>query len=306
MIASASGVRGEGLASIHVANRTPAHAAALAARFGAAAHGLDAIPGLLSRVDVVLTSIGVDAPIIDLALATEAQRTRRGRPLFVIDIGVPRNVDPDVSRLDGVYLYDIDDLASVAAANAEQRRRVKTLGESIVLEEQQRFAGWLLALQAVPTIRHLRARAEAIRSSELERAAAKLGFDDAQRAGVEALTRAIVNKLLHAPVSRLREGAEHEDGLVYLEAARVLFALDDPEAPGAAGARAAQSDAKNDEAAGNDCDDDETGGDDFHDFGLNPMAASTDRRAKTHRGFVRPWTSPWARGSAAHRARLWG
>jgi glutamyl-tRNA reductase len=253
-------LRGEGLASVHVANRTPAHAATLAARFGAAAHGLDAIPALLSRVDVVLTSIGVDAPIIDLALATEAQRARRGRPLFVIDIGVPRNVDPDVNRLDGVYLYDIDDLASVAAANAEERRREKTLGESIVLEEQQRFAGWLLALQAVPTIRHLRARAEAIRSSELERAAARLGFDDAQRTGVEALTRAIVNKLLHAPISQLREGAEREEGLVYLEAARVLFALDDPEAPGAAGARAAQSEAKHDESAATDRDEDETGG----------------------------------------------
>ncbi len=235
-------LREDGLVSVHVANRTPAHAAALAARFGAAAHGLDAISGLLSQVDVVLTSIGVDAPIIDLALATQAQRARRGRPLFVIDIGVPRNVDPDVNRLDGVYLYDIDDLASVAAANAEERKREKTLGESIVLEEQQRFAGWLLALQAVPTIRHLRARAESIRSDELERAAAKLGLDETQRAGVEALTRAIVNKLLHAPISRLREGAEREEGLARLEAARALFALDDPDAPGAAGARDARAD----------------------------------------------------------------
>jgi glutamyl-tRNA reductase len=178
----------------------------------------------------------------------------------VIDIGVPRNVDPDVNRLDGVYLYDIDDLASVAAANAEERRREKTLGEAIVLEEQQRFAGWLLALQAVPTIRHLRSRAEAIRSGELERASAKLAFDDAQRAGVDALTRAIVNKLLHAPISRLREGGEREDGLVYLEAARVLFALDDPEAPGAAAARAAQDGVKNNEFTHDDFGEDETGG----------------------------------------------
>lgn len=230
-------LRGEGLSAVHVANRTAAHAAALAARFGAAAHGLDAVPGLLRRADVVLCCIGADAPIVDLADATEAQRARRGRPLFVIDIGVPRNVDPDVNRLDGVYLYDIDDLAGVAAANAEERRRDSTLGEAIVLEEQQRFAGWLLALQAVPTIRHLRARAEAIREAELERALARLGLDVEQRGGVEALTRSIVNKLLHAPLSRLRENAEREDGLAYLEAARVLFALDDPEAPGAAAAR---------------------------------------------------------------------
>ena len=100
-------------------------------------------------------------------------------------------------------------------------------------EEVERFDGWLSALQAVPTIRRLRARAESIRQGELEKAIAKLGLDDAQQRGVEALTRALVNKVLHAPVSRLREQAERDGGLAYLEAAKVLFALDDPTAPGA-------------------------------------------------------------------------
>jgi glutamyl-tRNA reductase len=102
-----------------------------------------------------------------------------------------------------------------------------------VQEEVERWGGWLLALQAVPTIQRLRARAESIRQGELDKVAAKLGLDAAQQRGVEALTRAVVNKLLHAPVSRLREQAEREGGLAYLEAAKVLFALDDPTAPGA-------------------------------------------------------------------------
>jgi len=138
-----------------------------------------------------------------------------------------------VNQLDDVYLYDVDDLAGVAEANAEERRRETVRAEAIVQEEVERFDGWLGALRAVPTIRRLRARAEAIRSGELEKSAAKLGLDDAARQGVETLTRAIVNKILHAPVSRLREQAEREEGLAYLEAAKVLFALDDPGAPGA-------------------------------------------------------------------------
>jgi glutamyl-tRNA reductase len=164
---------------------------------------------------------------------SEALRARHGRPIFVIDIGVPRNVDPGVNRLDSVYLYDIDDLAGVAASNADERGRETMLGEAIVLEEQQRFDGWLLALQAVPTIRHLRARAEAIRQLELQRALQRLHLGENERQAVDLLTRSIVNKLLHAPVSRLRAEAEREEGLAYLEAARVLFALDDPDMPGA-------------------------------------------------------------------------
>ena len=163
----------------------------------------------------------------------EALRARRRRPIFAIDLGVPRNVDPVVNQLDDVYLYDVDDLSGVAEVNAEERRRETVRAEAIVQEEVERFDGWLSALQAVPTIRRLRARAEAVRISETEKAAAKLGLDDAGRRGVEALTRAIVNKILHAPVSRLREQAEREEGLAYLEAAKVLFALDDPNAPGA-------------------------------------------------------------------------
>jgi glutamyl-tRNA reductase len=231
--AALEALRGAGLASVAVANRTPEHAADLASRFGATAHGLDELPVLLAAADVVMTSIGVDRPMLDAPLFEKALRERGRRPIFTIDLGVPHNVDPVVNQLDDVYLYDVDDLAGVAEANAEERRRETVRAEAIVQEEVERFDGWLSALQAVPTIRRLRARAESIRQSELDKALAKLGLGDAERKGVEALTHSIVNKLLHAPVSRLRERAEREEGLAYLEAAKVLFALDDPAAPGA-------------------------------------------------------------------------
>ena len=231
--AALEALRGAGLSGVSVANRTPAHADELARRFGASAHGLDELPGLLAGADVVLTCIAAERPPLGVVLFEEALRARRRRPIFAIDIGVPRNIDPEVNALDGVYLYDLDDLGGVAEANAEERRRETVRAEAIVQEEVERFDGWLSALQAVPTIRRLRARAEAVRQAELEKAAARLGLEGETRSGVEALTRAIVNKLLHAPVSRLRERAERDEGLAYLEAARVLFALDDPTAPGA-------------------------------------------------------------------------
>lgn len=226
-------LRGAGLAGVSVANRTPAHAAELATRFGASAHGLDELPALVTGADVVLTCFAAERPLLDRPLFEHALRARRRRPIFVIDIGVPRNVEAGVNLLDDVYLYDLDDLGGVAEANAEERRRETIRAEGIVQEEVDRFGGWLTALAAVPTIRRLRGRAEAVREAELARWIARAAPDqDAQRA-VEALTRAIVNKILHAPVSRLREQAEREEGLAYLQAARVLFALDDPAAPGA-------------------------------------------------------------------------
>jgi glutamyl-tRNA reductase len=225
-------LRGAGLQAVRVANRTPERAALLATRFGASAHGLDELPALLRAADVVLTSIGGEAPLIGPALVEPALRARRQRPMFLIDLGVPRNVDPAIDRLDNVYRYDVDDLGSVAHENAEERRRETARAEAIVEEQRQRFDGWLSALRAVPTIRHLRERVEAIRVAELEKGLRRLDLNEGEQQAVDALTRALVNKILHHPVSRLRREAEREEGMAYLEAARVLFGLDDEEGPG--------------------------------------------------------------------------
>ena len=222
-------LRAQGLARVRVANRTPARAAALAERFDASAHGLGELAELLVHSDVVLTCIAGGQPVLTPELVQGALRRRHRRPIFAIDIGVPRNVHPDVEALDGVYVYDLDDLFGVAEANAAERRREVVLAERIVLDEQRRFEGWLTALAAVPTIRALRARAEAVRRREVERGLAGLSLGDREREAVEALSRAIVNKLLHAPLSRLRQAQEGKAGLAHLEAARSLFALDEVE-----------------------------------------------------------------------------
>jgi glutamyl-tRNA reductase len=225
--AALSALREEGLTTAWIANRTPERAAPLAVRFGATAHGLSELPRLLGEADVVVTSIGGDVPLLTPQLVGAALGGRKRRPLFVIDIGVPRNADPALDEMDEVYLYDLDDLAAIADRNAAERGRDVAKAEAIIEEQRQRFDGWFAALRAVPTIRHLRERIEALRSEEVERGLARLSLSDEQRAGVEGLTRSLVNKILHAPVSRLRREAEREEGIVYLETARVLFELDE-------------------------------------------------------------------------------
>lgn len=215
-----------GLGERRVANRTAANAQGLADRFGGSAHALDELDRLLPDSDVVLTCVGGDEPILTRERVERSLVARRGRPLFLIDIGVPRNVDPGVHELDSAFLYDLDDLQEVAAANEEERRRESERAERIVYEEREQFEGWLVALQAVPTIRDLRDRAESIRRGEIDRFAGRLGLTTSQVDTLEQLTNSIVNKLMHEPISRLRDETDREAGLVRLEEARSLFGLD--------------------------------------------------------------------------------
>ena len=219
-----------GLGVRRIVNRTPAHAEALAEQFGGTAHGLGELDELLPQSDVVLSCVASDVPILTRERVEASLAKRNGRPLFLIDIGVPRNIDPAVHELDSAYLYDLDDLQEVSAANEEERRRESERAERIILEEREHFDGWLVALQAVPTIRDLRNRVEAIRQAEVERYAGRLGLDAGQSESVDKLTRGIVNKIMHAPISRLRDETDREVGLARLEEARSLFALDDSDA----------------------------------------------------------------------------
>ncbi len=219
-----------GLGVRRIANRTAAHAEALAERFGGTAHGLDELDELLPLSDVVLSCVAGDGPILTRERIEASLAKRNDRPLFLIDIGVPRNIDPAVHEIDSAYLYDLDDLQNVTAENEEERRRESDRAERIILEEREHFDGWLVTLQAVPTIRDLRRRIEEIRQAEVERYAGRLGLDAAQSEAIEKLTRGIVNKIMHAPISRLRAETDREVGLARLEQIRSLFALDDLDA----------------------------------------------------------------------------
>ena len=222
----------EGLDSLRVANRTVARAEELAERFGASAHGLEELDALLVDSDIVLSCVGGPGYVLDAERLSRVLERRRNRPVFLIDIGVPRNIDPSVDDLDSAYLYDIDNLQEIAFSNEEERRRESAGAEEIVSEEQERLAGWMAGLRAVPTIRLLRARAEAVRQAELERSLSKLDLSSAQVERIEALTRSIVNKLLHQPLARLGAQTDGAGGAAAVEEARALFGLDDAAAPG--------------------------------------------------------------------------
>ncbi len=154
--------------------------------------------------------------------------SRKGRPLFLIDIAVPRDLDPAIHELDGCYLYDIDDLETVVAESLAGRRREAARAEAIVAEEAERFRAWQASLDVVPAIASLRAWAEAVRAAELERAKGRLGrLSENERREVESITAQIVNKLLHLPTVRMKEAAAGADGAVYADAVRHLFGLED-------------------------------------------------------------------------------
>jgi glutamyl-tRNA reductase len=211
-----------------VANRTLDRATELAERFGSAALPLERIEDELARADVVVSSTSSPEVVLHRDQVERALRARRGRPLFLIDLAVPRDLDPAINELDGCYLYDIDDLEAVVAESLGARRREAAMAERIVAEEAEQFRTWQASLDVVPAIASLRARAEEIRQGELAKAEARLGdLSDAERRAVESVTAQIVNKLLHLPTIRMKEAAAAADGVVYADAVRHLFGLED-------------------------------------------------------------------------------
>ncbi|EKP95853.1 glutamyl-tRNA reductase [Thermaerobacter subterraneus] len=220
----------EGGCRLVVANRTLERGRQLAAAYGGEAVSLGDLPAALDRCDVVISSTGAGRPLITAAMVREAMRRRRGRPLLLVDIAVPRDIEPAAGRLDGVFLYDIDDLQAVVEANLRLRREEAARVEAMIDEEVRGFEGWLHSLDVVPLIRSLRAKAEAMRQEELARALRKLPhLSERDRQVIDGLTRLIVNKLLNDPMVRLKEAVAGGRGPVYLdEAFTELFALDEP------------------------------------------------------------------------------
>ena len=204
-----------------VANRSLEHAEALARKFGARAAPIGKLGAELADADVVVACTSAPGIVLHAADISE----RKGRPLFLIDLAVPRDLDPAINNLDGCYLYDIDDLEAVVTASLAGRRREAERAEALVAEEAERFRAWQASLDVVPTIASLRARAEAIRTAELGKAAGRL--TDEERQAVDSITAQILNKLLHLPTVRMKEAAAAADGVLYADAVRHLFGLED-------------------------------------------------------------------------------
>ena len=216
---AASNLVSRGAHIAFVANRSADRGDELARRFGAEAIGLEQVAEKLGGVDVAVSSTSSS----ELVLRAGEVPARRRRPLFFIDIAVPRDLDPAIATLDGCFLYDIDDLEAVVADTLAGRRAEADRAEQLVAEEASSFRSWRASLDVVPAIASLRARAEEIRTAEL----AKVKVTDDERRTLESVTAQILNKLLHLPTIRMKEAAVSADGAVYADAVKHLFGLED-------------------------------------------------------------------------------
>lgn len=223
---AAKNLAANGTKGLSVINRSRGRAQRLADQVGARALGWERITQALWNVDIVISSTSAPQAIIHPDTVREAMLMRHNRPLFFIDIAVPRDVDPAVGDLPDVFLYNIDDLQAVVQTNLAHRRREIPKVEAIINQEMAAFMSWFRALDVVPTIVELRQHAESIRRAELEKALRRLeDLSDRERNIIQALTRGIVNKILHQPTIHLKEYANSRDGYRYTEAVRDLFGL---------------------------------------------------------------------------------
>jgi glutamyl-tRNA reductase len=216
-----------GVAEVLVANRTPERAVALAQRVGGKAVPFGSLPDAVADVDVLLTSTGSTATLVDAGELAPVMEARPERPLLIVDVAVPRDIDPGVGLLPGVTLLDMDDLRVFAEQGLAGRRNEIARVNQIIDAEFERYAASSMAREVAPLVVLLRDAAETVRANELERFRSRLdGLDERQRDAVEALTRGIVQKLLREPTVRLKEAAGSPRGERLAEALRALFDLE--------------------------------------------------------------------------------
>jgi glutamyl-tRNA reductase len=215
------------IGSLSIANRTREKAEALVKQLGGSVIDFDAYHELLATVDIVITSISSPVYIIEPETMLKAMKQRGNSPLFIIDIGVPRNVNPAVKRIESVFLYDIDSLNSIVDANLERRKAEIPKVTTIIREEMVEFFHWYNSLDVGPTITDFRETLETIRRAEVEKNINRFKPED--RELVEMLTRRIVNKILHQPMTVLKQGAENghkgNETLLRVKALRELFGI---------------------------------------------------------------------------------
>jgi glutamyl-tRNA reductase len=211
---------------ITIASRTLQAAQTLAGHLAGTAIPWDALDGALQAADIVVTATGASEPVLTRARIEEAMRPRRSRALFIIDIALPRDVDPSAGDLDQVFLYNIDDLRTIVQENLARRSAELARADAIVEEEVAKFTAWMQSREIVPTVVALRQRFESIRRAELERLEPKLtGLPPEARTRVDEVTRLIVEKLLLTPTEQLKSVSDEAMIVAYADALNRLFSL---------------------------------------------------------------------------------
>ena len=211
---------------IYVANRTFERGVDLADRFRGTAIRFEEIVATLSEVDIVISSTGAPEYVVTRPEVKSVMKRRRNRPIFFIDIAVPRDIDPEINRINNIYVYDIDDLNGIVDENIEDRRKEAVKGERIIDEAVIKFHHWMDSLDVVPTIKELRQKITDIVRLEIDRTLNGTGVSDAERAAMERMIPSLVNKILHHPTALLKGSGCHGDQAIYLDITRKLFKLD--------------------------------------------------------------------------------
>lgn len=218
-----------GVSKVLVTNRTFSRAEKLAEEFDGVAVNFDNFREQLHRVDIVLSSTGAPDYVLDAKKLKQVCKERRYKPMFLIDIAVPRDIDPAANKLDSIYLYDVDDLQGVVQANVKERQKEAAKAELIISDEVNQFQTWLAALEVKPTIVALRQQLEKVRCAEVQKTLSNLSeLNDKERKAIESMTCALVNKILHQPTYVLKQANNNGDGSLYIDAVRTLFDLPDP------------------------------------------------------------------------------
>ncbi len=218
-----------GISKVLVTNRTFERAEKLASEFNGKAVPFDSFVDHLAEVDIVMTSTGAPNFILGKRQMEEVLKRRKYRPMFLIDIAVPRDIDPKVNDISNTYLYDVDDLQGVVQANLKERQKEAGKAEAIVEQEIGQFHQWLGNLEVKPTVIALRRKLEEIRQQELEKTFGNLkDLTGKQRKSIEAMAGAIINKILHKPTAILKNSQNDTSGEDYVDAVRTLFDLPAP------------------------------------------------------------------------------
>ena len=217
-----------GVKTVYVASRTYERAAALAQTLNGCALDFEAFKEEMHKADIIITSTAAPTFIIQKEMMEKAIQKRKNKPIFLIDIAVPRDIPPEVNELENVYLYDIDDLQNVVNANMEERQKEAENAMDIIKHEVTKFNNWFSTLDAVPTIVEMRNRAEGMRKIEVEKNLKNMDhLSKNDKESIHLLTQSIVNKILHKPTINLKKKTQSQDGHIYLKAIRHLFHLDD-------------------------------------------------------------------------------